>query len=262
MTKDSTPEHGNSMRNVAYFFLIIFLIIAIIAVFVGVFLGISAVRGVKSVSDPVGDLVRQLVVEATPVILPNPVIIVEEINSLARLETASYSFQDILQIERNNEMLWGIFGESLLFVAYGDVIAGVDLAQMEPEDLQVVSPTKVIVRLPEAEIFLTDLDNERSYVADRDIGLLTQGDPQLESLIRQEAEKRMEETALANGVIDMANEEAQTFMRSFLQNLGFEEIVFTETTPPLVTPFVQEIPKGFVLTPVPPIAVTPTPVSP
>jgi hypothetical protein len=60
----------------------------------------------------------------------------------------------------------------------------------------------------------------------------------------------------------MANEEAQTFMRSFLQNLGFEEIVFTETAPPPVTPFVQEIPKGFVLTPVPPIVVTPTPVSP
>jgi hypothetical protein len=194
--------------------------------------------------------------------LPNPVVIVEEINSLARLETASYSFQDVLQIERNNELLWGIFGESILFVAYGDVIAGVDLAQMEPEDLQVVNPTKVIVRLPEAEVFLTDLDNERSYVADRDIGLLTKGDPQLESLIRQEAEKRMEETALANGVIDMANEEAQTFMTSFLQNLGFEEIVFTETAPPPLTPFVQEIPKGFVLTPAPPIVVTPTPASP
>ncbi len=262
MTKVSPPQHGNSMRNVAYFFLIIFLIVVTIAVVVGVFLGISAVRGVKSVSDPVGDLVRQLVVEATPVILPNPVVIVEEINSLARLETASYSFQDVLQIEKNQEMLWGIFGESLLFVAYGDVIAGVDLAQMKPDDLQVVSPTKVIVRLPEAEIFLTDLDNERSYVADRDIGLLTKGDPQLESLIRQEAEMRMEETALANGVIDMANEEAQLFMHSFLGNLGFEEIVFTETAPPPAKPFIQEIPKGFALTPAPPLVITPTPASP
>lgn len=262
MTKASSPQHGNSMRNVAFFFLIIFLVVATIAILVGVFFGISAVRGVKSVSDPVSDFVRQLVVEATPVILPNPVVIVEEINSLARLETASYSFQDVLQIEKNQEMLWGVFGESLLFVAYGDVIAGVDLAEMKPEDLQVVSPTKVIVRLPEAEIFLTDLDNERSYVADRDIGLLTKGDPELESLIRQEAEMRMEEAALANGVVDMANEEAQTFMRSFLENLGFEEIIFTETAPPPVSPFIQEIPKGFALTPAAPIVVTPTPISP
>lgn len=262
MTKVSTPEHGNSMRNVAYIFLIIFLIVATVAVVAGVFLGFTAVKGVKSVSDPIGDLVRQLVVEATPVILPNPVVIIEEINTLARLETASYSFQDVVQIEKNQELLWGVFGESLLFVAYGDVIAGVDLAQMKPGDLQVVSPTKVIVRLPEAEIFLTDLDNERSYVADRDIGLLTKGDPQLEKMIRLEAEARMEEAAMANGVLELADEEAQAFMRSFLDKLGFEEIVFMESAPPIVTPYVQEIPKGFVLTPVPPIVVTPLPTTP
>jgi hypothetical protein len=46
-------------------------------------------------------------------------------------------------------------------------------------------------------------------------------------------------------------------MRSFLQGLGFEEIIFTDTTPPPVTPYVQEIPKGFVGTPVP--GLTPTP---
>jgi len=125
MTKVENSQR-NPMRNVAYVFLIIFLVVATIAVIAGVYLGYTAVKGVQSVSDPIGDLVRQLVVETSPVILPNPVVIVEEINSLARLETAEYSFQDILQIERNQELLWGVFGESLLFVAYGDVIAGVD----------------------------------------------------------------------------------------------------------------------------------------
>lgn len=259
MSKSVTAGRTSPMRNIAYFFLIVFLIVATIAVVAGAFLGYSAFRGVKSVSDPVTDLVRQLVVDATPVILPNPVIIVEEINSLARLETASYSFQDILQIQRNEELLWGVFGETMLFVAYGDVIAGVDLAQMSPEDLQVVSPTKVIVRLPEAEIFLSDLDNDRSYVADRDIGLLSRGDPQLETQIRQEAEARMVESALENGILDMANEEARAFMVSFLEQLGFQEIEFVEDVMPVLTPFVQEVPKGYVLTPEPQISLTPEP---
>jgi hypothetical protein len=241
------------MKNLAYVLLVIFLIV----VTVTVFMVIVTLRGVQSVTNPVGNLFRDLVVEATPVILPNPVVVVREINTLARLETTSYSFQDVLQIERNQDLLFGTFGETLLFVAYGDVIAGVDLSQMQPEDLQVVGPTSVIVHLPDSEIFVTDLDNERSYVANRDVGIFTNADPQLETLIRQEADTRMLEAAMENGILEKADEEAEAFMRSFLEGLGFEEITFTDSTPPPVTPFVQEIPKGFVGTPVPGVTSVP-----
>ncbi|MCI0396679.1 MAG: hypothetical protein L0322_17310, partial [Chloroflexi bacterium] len=70
------------MRKAAYVFLVIFLIAATL----GVFSLITALRGVQEgVTNPIGDLVRDLVIEATPVILPNPVVVVREINDLARL---------------------------------------------------------------------------------------------------------------------------------------------------------------------------------
>jgi hypothetical protein len=252
------PPQRNPMRTVAYIFLILFLVVATVSIAVGAYFGVSTLRGAQAITNPVGELVRQLVVEATPVILPNPVIVVEEINSLARLETTSYSFQDVVQIERNQERFLGVFGESLLFVAYGDVIAGVDLAKLESDDLQVLGPTSVMVHLPEAEIFLSDLDNDRSYVADRDIGLLTKGDAQLETVVRQEAEARMVEAAMANDIIDQANQEAEKFVSTFLEELGFEEVIFTDDTPPLVTPYVQELPKGYVGTATAPALVTPS----
>ncbi|MFZ0544991.1 MAG: DUF4230 domain-containing protein [Candidatus Promineifilaceae bacterium] len=241
------------MKKLAYVLLVIFLIVATAAIFMVV----VTLRGVQAVTNPVGDLFRDLVVEATPVILPNPVVVVQEINSLARLETTSYAFQDVLQIERNQNVLFGAFGESLLFVAYGDVIAGVDLSKMEPEDLQVVNPTTVIVHLPDSEIFLADLDNDRSYVANRDVGFFANADPQLETMIRQEAERRMLEAAEENDILDTADAEAENFMRSFLEGLGFEEVIFTDTTPAPVTPYVQEIPKGFIGTPTPAGTLTP-----
>lgn len=246
-------------RNAVIIILVVFLILASVAVFGLVTGALGVARGVQNITDPVGDLVRQLVVEATPVILPSPVMVVQEINSLARLETTVYSFQDVLQIERNQDLLWGAFGESLLFVAYGDVIAGVDMAQMQPGDLQVVSPTTVVVHLPEAEVFLVDLDNERSYVANRDVGFFANADPQLETTIRQEAETRMLDAALEDGILNRADQEAEKFITDFLNALGFEEVIFTDDTPPPVTPYVQEIPKGFVLTPVPTVPVTPSP---
>jgi hypothetical protein len=261
MSEATKNQRGSAMRNIVFIFLIIFLIVATASIVIGAIAVTSAAKGVQAVSNPVSDLVQKLVVDATPVILPNPVVIVEEINSLARLETASYSFQDILQIERNQESLFGLFGESLLFVAYGDVIAGVDLAKMDPEDLRVVSPTKVIVRLPESELFVMDLDNERSYVADRDIGLLTKGDADLETLIRQEAEARMTEAALANGILEMADEEARNVLYGLLTELGFLEIEFVDGPMPRVTPYVPEVPKGFSVTPAAPLVVTPTPAS-
>lgn len=247
----SPPRGSSGARKLLYGCLFLFLLVATIALGVGAFSVVTAVRGVESVTNPVGNLFRELILEATPVIVPNPVVVVQEINSLARLETSSYSFQDIIQIERNNDLLWGAFGESLLFVAFGDVIAGVDLAKMQPEDLQVVSPTEVIVHLPEAEIFFARLDNDRSYVANRDMGLFTKGDTELETVVRREAEDRMHEAALANGILDRADEEAQTFIRSFLQELGFETVTFVENTPPVITPQVPEVPKGYVVTPVP-----------
>ncbi len=260
---DPGKSGGRILRNTTYFLLILFLIVATASIAAGAYFAVTTLRGVRSAADsvmnPVSELVRQLVVEATPVILPNPVVIVEEINNLARLETQSYSFQDVLQIERNQDVLWGAFGESLLFVAYGEVIAGVDLAKMEPQDLQVLSPTKVAVRLPEAEVLVATLDNQRSYVANRDRGFLAGVDADLETTIRQEAESRMLEAALENGIIEGASDGAQNFIALFLSELGFSEIEFSYSELPLVTPAIPELPKGFVTTPISPLLVTPTP---
>lgn len=265
MQKEEKTHRGRGV----YVFLTILLIVAIVGtVILAVIVGpplvatVLAARAAKSVVEPVGEFVRQLVAEATPVILPNPVVIVTEIQSLARLETTSYAFQDVIQIERNRDLLWGAFGETLLFVARGDVIAGVDLSKMVAGDLQVSGPDSVIIHLPQAEIFVTDLDNDSSYVADRDIGLFTDANSELETTVRREAESRMLEAAHANGIIEQAQAEAERFIFSFLEGLGFTDVTFVDATPPPVAPFVQEVPKGFAITPAPTIMVTPSAATP
>jgi len=265
MEKEAAVHRRSGLKVFLAILLVLVLIGTIIlAVIVGPPLAgvLAAAKSAQSVTEPVGEFVRQLMAEATPVILPNPVVIVREINTLARLETMSYSFQDVIQIERNRDLLWGAFGESLLFVAYGDVIAGVDLAKLGPDDLQVTGPESIIVCLPEAEIFVTDLDNQRSYVADRDIGLFTDGNKDLETTVRREAESRMLEAAHGSNILDQAQSEAEGFIFSFLEGLGFTEVTFVDSAPPPIAPYEQEVPKGFSLTPAPPFIVTPAPAAP
>jgi hypothetical protein len=265
MEKEITVQRRSGLRIFLAVLLVMLLIGTIVlAAIVGPPLAgvLAAAKSAQSVTEPVGEFVRQLMAEATPVILPNPVVIVREINTLARLETTSYSFQDVIQIERNQDLLWGAFGESLLFVAYGDVIAGVDLAELGPDDLQVTGPESVIVHLPEAEIFVTDLDNQRSYVADRDIGLFTDGNKDLETTVRQEAESRMLEAAHGDDILEQAQVEAEGFIFSFLEGLGFTEVTFVDNQPPPIAPYEQEIPKGFSLTAAPLFIATPVPAEP
>lgn len=239
------------LRKLVYVFLIIFFAI-------GSFAAYTFVRGVQTVDDavvePIGDLVRQLVLPVTPEILPNPTTIVLEIKDLARLETASFELEKVVTAESNQDVLWGALGEKLVFVAHGKVIAGVDMSTMRADDLRVVDPNTVWVHLPEAKVFddLPVLDNDLSYVADRDTGLFTSADPELETVVRREAEDAILEAAQSGELLGRANENAEAYMRNFLQGLGFEEVVFMDETPPEPPAYEQPVPKGFAVTPVSP----------
>jgi hypothetical protein len=236
------------LRKVFYALMIIFFAVM---TFLMVTVLITANQA-RQVAAPIGDLMRGLVIPATPVILPDPVIIVTEIQDLARLETASYSFEKIIRAERGDQrLLWGALGESLIFVAHGDAVAGVDLSKMSRSDLQVVDPETVMIYLPEAEIFHVRLDNQKSYVADRDTGVLVRADPQLESQVRGTAEDELMLAAEESDIRARAQTNAEAYMESFLRGLGFTNVIFTETTPPVPPPFEQDVPKGHVVTPVP-----------
>jgi hypothetical protein len=239
------------LRKLMYLFLIGFFILGAIAAYTVV---VTVNRAETGVVQPIGDLVRQLVIPATPVILPSSTTIVHQINDLARLETASVDMEKVITAERNQEVLWGALGETLIFIACGKVVAGVDFAEMSVEDVQVVDPETVMVHLPEAKLFddLPVIDNECSYIADRDTGLLTRADPELETEVRRVAERTIKEEALQTGVLETADYNAQQYMLNFLQGVGFENVIFTDDTPPTPPPYVQELPKGYTI-------VTPTP---
>jgi hypothetical protein len=239
------------LRKLVYVFLIIFFVLASLVAYVFV-RGVNRVD--QSLVSPVTDLVRQLVVPATPVILPNPGTIVHQINDLARLETASYELEKVITASSNQEILWGALGESMIFVGYGKVIAGIDFDEMSTNDLYVVDPDTVMIVLPSAKIFddLPVLDNERSFVADRDTGLLARADPTLETQVRQTAEREILAAAAESDILATANLNGQTFILNFLHGLGFENVIFSDGTMPTPPPYVQEVPKGMVLTPVAP----------
>lgn len=168
-----------------------------------------------------------LLFNPTPTIIPDPVTIIYEIRSLARLETAQYSMEKIITAEAGQGDLSFLFGDKLLFVAHGKVIAGVDLEKLKPEDLWVQNGV-LYVRLPAAEIFMATLDNDLSYVYDRETGILRRGEINLETLARQAAVREIEKAAIADGILDWAQLNAESYLSRLFRSLGYADVIFVK----------------------------------
>jgi hypothetical protein len=63
-------------------------------------------------------------------------------------------------------------------------------------------------------------------VYSRQTGFLVPSDPNLETEVRQEAERQLQEAALADGILRTAQQNATATITSLLQALGFEKIEF------------------------------------
>lgn len=163
----------------------------------------------------------------TPTIIPDPVTIISDVHALARLETIQYTVEKVITAEQGQGDLAFLFQDKLIFVAHGLVIAGIDMEKLQPEDMKLVNGV-LNVRLPPAEIFITSLDNQKSYVYNRDTGLLTDPSKDLETQARQSAEEEIKKAALEDGILTIAQQNAENYLSKFFSALGYPNAVFVK----------------------------------
>ena len=164
----------------------------------------------------------------TPTIIPDPVTYIQEVRALARLETIQYSVEKVITAETGQGAFGFLFGDRLLFVAHGTVIAGIDMSRINPEDMKLVDGV-LHVQLPPSEIFVATLDNDKSYVYDRQTGALSKGDQNLETLARKAAEDEIRKAAEDDGILELAQSNAETYLARFFASLGYPNAVLKST---------------------------------
>jgi hypothetical protein len=175
------------------------------------------------------------VLHPTPTILPDPITIIHEMRSLARLETIQYTIEKVITAETGQGSLGFLFGDRLLLVAHGKVIAGTDMSKIGGQDIT-RDGLVLKMRLPEPEIFIAALDNEKTYIFDRSTSVLTKGDPRLETMARQAAESEILNAAIKDGILNQAKINTENYLVRMLRHLGFPEVVFVYGPAPTPTP--------------------------
>jgi len=150
--------------------------------------------------------------------------VVDRIQKLQRLETVVYTMDKVVSGAKENPIFPDFLaGDRLLMLVHGDVVAGIDFSSLKPGDVQ-VQGKQVHIHLPAAQVFSTRLDSARTHVYSRQTGLLVPTDPDLETQVRQEAERQLSAAALADGILRTAQQNGTATITSLLQGLGFEKI--------------------------------------
>jgi hypothetical protein len=153
--------------------------------------------------------------------------LVTQVRELHRLETAGMRVIHVGRVTQTYKMVPdALAGDEITFLAAGDVIAGVDLSRLQPQDVWRSPDGTINIRLPQAEIFVTRVDNKESRVLTRKTGVLRRADVDLETRARQHAEENIRAEALRKGVIRMASTNAETKLAEFLHTVGVEKVRF------------------------------------
>jgi hypothetical protein len=154
-------------------------------------------------------------------------LVVNQIRGLNRLETAAMRVTHVATISQTYTLIPdALAGDEVTLYAVGDVIAGVDLSQLQPGDIQRDANGTVIIHLPPSMVLLTRLDNRQTHVVNRRTGVFRRADQQLEARARQYAEQSIRSESVRRGILQTAELNAQARVAELARALGARKVVF------------------------------------
>jgi hypothetical protein len=169
-------------------------------------------------------LIRQFFVQPRFSVNLSQASVIKEVRELQRLETASFTIEKIIDAKTNGNIFQELlYGDKILLIAHGEVIAGFDFNTLKDDDLKVTGK-RVEIQLPAPQILFSRLDNEMTRVYDRQQGLLSKGQKDMESEARKQAEISIRQAACEGKILDTATENGRKQLMALFNALGFTEV--------------------------------------
>jgi len=191
---------------------------------IGLMVGVAGFSFLAGKAQPILSPPTTLLPEPEEFVRVSP-ITVETIRSLAELTTVEVVSHATIEKGTDSGWLNWATGDQLTLFVLAEIGAGVDLAGLGTAAIEVDEETaSVTITLPPAEILYIAVDNDASHVYDRDTGLFTTADPNLERSARQVAEEVLQTQALEGGLLLKAEDGAVSVLTNFLSAMGYENI--------------------------------------
>ena len=160
-------------------------------------------------------------------------VVVQSVRNLSELTTVEVVQSTTIEKGQDRGLLNFATGDRIFLFAVATISAGVDLGELGPDDVVIDEEANAItLTLPSPAITAVEVDNEQTRVFDRDTGLFTSGDPDLERAARQAAEDDMVAAAVTDGLYERARDSTELALHEFLTSLGYDQVTIRfEPTP-------------------------------
>ncbi len=150
--------------------------------------------------------------------------VVKEMRALNRWETSSFTVEKIIDSgTKGNVFQQFLFGNRILLIAHGEVVGGFDLSHFSEKDIE-IHGSDIKLTLPPPQILFSRIDNSKTRVYDRQQGLLTPSNSNLESDALVTAQKSIQEAACSEGILNTALINAKSQLTSILSSFHFTNI--------------------------------------
>lgn len=162
-------------------------------------------------------------------------VVVEQVREVSELTTAVFSMEAVVPAQSDRKLGEYTIGQTnLLYMAYGEVSAGVDLEDLQAADVETSQAgTQITLTLPPPKLLDTKIDVARSNVYEYSRGWFNLGPdraPELQTLAQQEALNRIESAACEQNILGQANDRAELVVSQLLKSAGFDNVV-VKTSP-------------------------------
>ncbi len=204
--------------------LALILILLVVAV-----IGLQLLKSINNL--PIPSVGVTLITTPTTTIISGPVVL-NAIRNQAKLETVAMVFANDMDITKT----WGLEGacrESLTYLGYYTVTAGVDLQQLTEQNVKVDSTggppqTEITITLPPASIMHVELDTQRSRVVHNETSIISQicGTKLGEMVMEAQAniQNVAETSANQKDILKLAQDRASFELQKMLLTLGYTKV--------------------------------------
>jgi hypothetical protein len=161
-------------------------------------------------------------------------VVVQQVRQVSELTSAIFTMEAVVPTRQERSLgSLPLGATTLLYIAHGEVRAGIDLSQLTAADVT-VNDAGIQLRLPPPRILDAKIDVAKSKVYDYDRGFLGLGPDvglELQSLASQTALNKIVETACSQDLLKQANLRAEVALTQLLSTAGHKTVLVQAQQP-------------------------------
>ena len=159
----------------------------------------------------------------------NRTAILQEIESLGKIELVRYNFKEITEITEISETYFNLFklgpDQKIALISTGEAVGCIDLTRLTENDIREEQDT-IYIRLPPPEIcyYKLDMDNTRIYSLETNF---MKDEKKFIQAAYEQAEDEIRQSALNSGILDDTKSNAILMLAPIFEEVSGKPVVLS-----------------------------------